>query len=70
MAPSGVAKPLIAKLNAEVNRILGLPDVKERMAGAGIDAAAPNSPDDFAKFVRDELAKWGPVVKAAGAKAG
>ncbi len=69
MAPAGVPKPIVTKLNAEANRILGLPDVKERLAGAGIDAAAPNSPDDFAKFVRDELAKWGPVVKAAGAKA-
>ncbi len=69
MAPAGVAKPIISKLNAEANRILGLQEVKERMAGAGIDAAAPNSPEDFAKFIRDELAKWGPVVKASGAKA-
>ena len=69
LAPAGMAKPLVAKLNGEVNKALGLPDVKERMAGAGIDAAAPNTPEDFAKFIRDELAKWGPVVKAAGAKA-
>jgi tripartite-type tricarboxylate transporter receptor subunit TctC len=70
MAPAGTPRPIVAKLNAEANRVLGLQDVKERMAGAGIDAAAPNQPEDFAKFVRDELAKWGPVVKAAGAKAG
>ena len=69
LAPAGMAKPLVAKLNGEVNKALGLPDVKERMAGAGIDAAAPNTPEDFAKFIRDELAKWGPLVKAAGAKA-
>lgn len=69
MAPAGLPKPLLAKLNGEVNRALALADVKERMAGAGIDAAAPNTPEDFAKFIRDELAKWGPVVKAAGAKA-
>ena len=70
MAPAGVAKPLVARLNAETNKVLGLQDVKDRMAGAGIDAAAANAPGDFAKFIRDELAKWGPVVKAAGAKAG
>ena len=70
MGPAGLPAPLVAKLNAEANRILALQDVKDRMAGAGIDAAAPNKPEDFAKFVRDELAKWGPVVKAAGAKAG
>ncbi len=70
MGPAGLPAALVAKLNAEANRILGLQDVKDRMAGAGIDAASPNKPEDFAKFVRDELAKWGPVVKAAGAKAG
>ena len=69
LAPAGVPKPVIATLNANANRILGLPEVKERMAGAGIDAAVPNQPEDFGKFIRDELAKWGPVVKAAGAKA-
>jgi tripartite-type tricarboxylate transporter receptor subunit TctC len=69
MAPAGLPKPIVAKLNAEANKVLGLQDVKDRMAGAGIDAAAPNAPQDFAKFIRDELAKWGPVVKAAGAKA-
>ena len=69
MAPAGVPRPIIAKLNAEANRVLGMQDVKERMAGAGIDAAVPNTPEDFAKFIRDELAKWGPVVKMSGAKA-
>ncbi len=69
MAPAGLPKPLVAQLNSETNRALGLPDVKERMAGAGIDAAAPNQPEDFVKFIRDELAKWGPAVKASGAKA-
>ena len=68
MAPAGVSPAIVTRLNNEVNRALGLQDVKERMAGAGIDAAAPNTSQDFAKFIRNELAKWGPVVKAAGAK--
>ncbi len=68
LAPAGMQKSIVAKLNSEVNKALGLQDVKDRMAGAGIDAAAVNSPEDFDKFIRDELAKWGPVVKAAGAK--
>ena len=68
MAPAGVSNPIVARLNAETNKVLGLPDVKERMAGAGIDAAAPNAAEYFARFIRDELAKWGPVVKASGAK--
>lgn len=68
MAPAGASKAIVAKLNAEANRALGLKDVKDRMAVAGIDAAARNTPEDFANFIRAELAKWGPVVKASGAK--
>jgi tripartite-type tricarboxylate transporter receptor subunit TctC len=69
MAPAGAPKALVTLLNTEANKALALQDVKDRMASAGIDAAARNTPEDFAKYVRDELAKWGPVVKAAGAKA-
>lgn len=68
MAPAGTPRTIVMKLNAESNRILALADVKERLGGAGIDTAG-GSPEDFAKFIRDEMAKWGPVVKASGAKA-
>ena len=67
LVPAGTPKALIAKLNAESNKALALSDVKERLSGAGIDTAG-GSPDDYAKFIRDELVKWGPVVKASGAK--
>ena len=68
MAPAGTPRTIVMKLNAESNRILALADVKERLGGAGIDTAG-GSPEDFAKFIGDEMAKWGPVVKASGAKA-
>lgn len=67
MVPAGTPKALITKLNAESNKALALPDVKERLAAAGIDTAG-GTPEQFAKFIGDELAKWGPVVKASGAK--
>ena len=67
MAPANTPKALITKLNAEANKALAMPEVKERLSGAGIDVGG-GSPEDYAKFVRDELAKWGPVVKASGAK--
>jgi len=67
LVPAGTPKALITKLNAEANKALAMPDVKERLAGAGIDVGG-GSPEDYAKFIRDELAKWGPVVKASGAK--
>lgn len=69
MVQGATPKAIISKINTETNRVLLLQEVKDRMAGAGIDAATPNTPEDFAKFIRDELAKWGPVVKASGAKA-
>jgi tripartite-type tricarboxylate transporter receptor subunit TctC len=67
VVPAATPKALITKLNAEANKALAMPEVKERLSGAGIDVGG-GSPEDYAKFVRDELAKWGPVVKASGAK--
>jgi tripartite-type tricarboxylate transporter receptor subunit TctC len=67
MAPAGTPRKIIAMLNAESNRILATQDVKDRLEGAGIDAAG-GTPEEFGKFIRDEIAKWGPVVTAAGAK--
>ena len=63
--PSGTPKAIISRLNTESNRILAMPEIKERMAGVGIETTG-GSPEDFAKFIHDEIAKWGPVVKAAG----
>lgn len=58
-------KNVIAKLNAEAQRVLAMPDVRERLVKAGIDPA-DGTPEDFAKLIAAELDKWGPVVKAAG----
>jgi tripartite-type tricarboxylate transporter receptor subunit TctC len=67
MLPAGVSKDLVARLNAEVGRILRLPDVQQRFQGEGGDVA-PNTPDQFAVFIKDEIAKWGKAIKASGAK--
>jgi tripartite-type tricarboxylate transporter receptor subunit TctC len=68
LAPAGTPKSIIAMLNAESRRILAMPDVKEKLTRAGIDAAG-GTPEEFGKFIRAEFDKWGPVVKAAGVKA-
>ena len=54
-------------MNREVVRVLGLPDVKEKLAADGGDVA-PSSPERFAAFIRSELAKWSKVIKNAGTK--
>ena len=63
----GTPREIILKLNAELARILGTPDMKERLAGQGTEARS-TSPEQFGVFVRDEIAKWGKVVKDAGVK--
>lgn len=66
-APPGLAKELIAKLNGDVVAVLGAADLKERLASLGAEPL-PMSPDDFGRYVREDIAKWAKVVKESGAK--
>jgi tripartite-type tricarboxylate transporter receptor subunit TctC len=66
--PPGMAKPVVARLSGELKRILAMTDVQERFAQQGADATFL-APDAFVAFLKAEWAKWGPVVKATGAKA-
>ena len=68
LAPARTPAAIISRLNAESNRVLALPDVKEKLNRAGIDPAG-GTPDEFGAFIRSEFEKWGPVVKAAGVRA-
>jgi tripartite-type tricarboxylate transporter receptor subunit TctC len=65
---AGTPRPVVNQLNVEIVRILNLPDVREKLMGIGMEPVT-NSPDEFAAFVRSEIAKWARVVKASGAKA-
>ena len=66
-APAGTPRPVVEKLNGEINRALAAPDVRERLLAQGADPA-PQSPEAFAAFMQQEMAKWAPVVKQAGVK--
>ncbi|HEX7892500.1 MAG TPA: tripartite tricarboxylate transporter substrate binding protein [Ramlibacter sp.] len=68
IAPAGTPKEIVAKLNAEVNRILKLPEVRERLQASGAEPGS-GSAEDFGRFVQSEMQKWGQVVKASGATA-
>jgi len=68
MAPAGTPRAIVDRLNAELARILNLPDIRERFAAQGA-AATPTTPEQFAQFMRREIARWEPVVKRAGVKA-
>jgi tripartite-type tricarboxylate transporter receptor subunit TctC len=64
-APAATPKDVVQRLNAEANRVLTLPDVKERLKQLGSDPVG-KSPEFFGDFVRGEIAKWAKVVKEAG----
>ena len=63
-----VPRAIVSKVNAEVTRALDAPEVRNRLVPQGIELA-PGSPAEFAQLVRDDYARWGKVIKAAGIKA-
>ncbi len=66
-APAGLPRDLLMKLNADIAAVLTTADMEQRLASLGADPA-PLSPEDFGRFVREEIAKWAKVVKESGAK--
>lgn len=67
-APAGTPRPIVAKLNAEINSVLRLPDVGERLATDGT-AFGENTPEWVSAFVKSEIQKWTKVAKASGTRA-
>ncbi len=66
-APAGTPDEVVAKLNAEVNRIIRLNDVHERLSGMGVETVG-GTPIQFTTHLRSELVKWTKVVRDAGAR--
>ena len=66
--PARTPKMIITKLNAEVNRLLKLTDVRERMQTLGLDPAG-GTPEEFAAFVKADLARWAKAIKETGVRA-
>jgi tripartite-type tricarboxylate transporter receptor subunit TctC len=65
LAPAGTPKAIVARLNAEINAALKLPEVRAKLEAAGIDIQG-GTPQDYAALIKSDLAKWGKVVKEAG----
>jgi len=65
--PAKVPPEIVSKVNAEVVRILNGPELKAKLAAQGIEIVT-NSPADFARFIREDNAKWGKLIKEAGIK--
>ncbi len=67
LAPAGTPKPVIARLNAAVRKVMETPVVVEKLRGLGTEPGS-SSPEEFRKTISDELAKWRAVAKRAGLK--
>jgi len=65
--PKGTPREIVDKLNAEVNRALADPKMKEKLAEMG-GRTIPGTPEDFGRVMAEETARWEKVVKASGAK--
>jgi tripartite-type tricarboxylate transporter receptor subunit TctC len=68
LAPAGTPRPIVSRLNAELVKIMHAPDVKERLAGMATDPLT-STPEEFAAYLKQEIAKWGDVVRKANLKA-
>lgn len=67
VAPAGVPRPIVDKLNGQARAILTLPDVRERLIALGAEPST-STPDEFAAYIKSEIAKWGKAVRDSGAK--
>ena len=68
LAPAKTPPHVVARLNAEINRVSSLPDVRERFAREGIDPAR-ETPEQFRAHLQTEVAKWSKMVKDTGLRA-
>jgi tripartite-type tricarboxylate transporter receptor subunit TctC len=67
IVPAGVPKTVVARLNKEVNTVLSVPAVREKLNAQGL-VVVGGTPEQFAEHIRKEAAKWADVVKRAGVK--
>jgi len=67
LVPAATPKTIVERLNAETVKVLNSPVLKEQFTGQGLEST-PSSPAEFGAYLKSEVAKWGKVIKAAGAR--
>ena len=68
LAPAGTPQPIVDRLNAAINKSLADPTVFSSLQKAGIDPTPGSTPQQTAAFLKAELSKWAPIIKASGAQ--
>jgi tripartite-type tricarboxylate transporter receptor subunit TctC len=67
-APAGTPKATVERLNGALVKVLALPDVRERLSAVGLEPTG-TTPEEFARIMATDAARWGPVIQASGFKA-
>jgi tripartite-type tricarboxylate transporter receptor subunit TctC len=67
VGPANLPKDVVAKLNTDINKVLKDPELQKKLGDQGADVAG-STPEQFAKLIRDDMARWGKIVKESGAK--
>lgn len=65
LAPANTPKPVITRLNAEIVKIMAMPDVKERLGNVGVEPRS-STPEAAATYIKQDVAKWAKVIKDSG----
>jgi tripartite-type tricarboxylate transporter receptor subunit TctC len=68
LGPAGMPREIAMKIQAEVVRVLKIPEIREKLIQQGVDPVG-STPDEFAAYIKSETEKWAKVVRMAGAKA-
>jgi len=66
VGPAGIPKPVVQKLNESLVRAIRSPEIRERMSAVGFEPLT-STPDEFARVIRTDRDRWGPIVKGSGA---
>jgi tripartite-type tricarboxylate transporter receptor subunit TctC len=66
LAPAGTPHDIVARLNTEIAKLLGNPDLQKQLSASGVDAT-PTTPEGFGAYLKSEFEKWGKVVRDSGA---
>ncbi|MDB5370048.1 MAG: N-acyl-D-aspartate deacylase [Roseomonas sp.] len=67
--PAGTPEPVVMQLNQAINKVMAMDTVKARLAELTMQTRSDTTPATAAKFLNDEIAKWAPIIRAAGIKA-
>ena len=67
MGPAGIPKPIVARLNAELIKVMRSPDLRERVRGQYFEPYT-STPEEFAAVIKTDLEKWGKIVRTSGAR--